>query len=326
MVNIPRWKVIAVLIVCALAFIYSAPNLVGSKAQNWMEVSLPSWLPTKTVNLGLDLQGGSHLLLQVDINTVLKERAEDLVSSARPELRSQKIGYRRIGVIPQGMRVTVRDNKDIDAVRAIIRDVDNGLEIKVDGDKVEATLSDEALKEITDQTIGQSIEIVRRRIDETGTNEPVIQRQGEDRILVQLPGVTAGGGGPGTGSRHDAGRPARRSRAGSSPPVPGDCRCGRCRDAVVRSDAGRRAGQNLGFRSRRLQTRVERQHGPGTGLPRRGGAADPLPRCGFGAGSCARSECRRGAASHAAECRPARPRATCRASRPTPRQSPSQSG
>lgn len=189
MVQIPRWKVILILAVCALSFLYSAPNVMSKPVQQILYNYVPSWLPTKTVNLGLDLQGGSHLLLQADLNAVMKERADDLVSTLRPELRDKKIGYTRIGAIPGGVRVTLRDTADASSVRAALRDLDNTLEIKEEADRVEATFSDTALKEMKNQVIDQSIEIVRRRIDETGTNEPVIQRQGEDRILVQLPGL-----------------------------------------------------------------------------------------------------------------------------------------
>jgi preprotein translocase subunit SecD len=189
MINIPRWKVIAILLVCVLGFVYSVPNVVGGDAQNWMKENLPSFLPTKTVNLGLDLQGGAHLLVEVDVASVVKERSEGLEDALRPELRGEKIGYRRLGVLDGGVRVTLRDTDDTDAARKILRHLDEGLEVDVKGDTLEARFTEDALKAIKDKVIEQSIEIVRRRIDETGTNEPVIQRQGEDRILVQLPGV-----------------------------------------------------------------------------------------------------------------------------------------
>lgn len=190
MINIPRWKVVLILVVCAWAFIYSAPNLVGKSEREWM-ATLPSWLPSRTVNLGLDLQGGSHLQLGVDIGYVIRERSEALVQAARPELREAKVGYTRIGSIPGGLRLTLREGEDIDKVKKIIRRIDSDLDIIVaeDGKTIEATLNEPAIVKIQDQTIDQSIEIVRRRVDETGTREPVIARQGEDRIIVQLPGV-----------------------------------------------------------------------------------------------------------------------------------------
>lgn len=190
MTRIPRWKAVLILIVCVLGIAYSMPNAIGPGARIWMTENLPGWMPSRTVNLGLDLQGGSHLLLQVDVDTVIKERNEDLVSSARPELRRAKIGYSRIGAISGGIRVKLRDPADAEQAKKIVRDIDPSLDVLVSADgTLEARFTEAAIKEIRDQTIGQSIEIVRRRIDETGTREPVIQRQGDDRILVQLPGI-----------------------------------------------------------------------------------------------------------------------------------------
>lgn len=189
MIHIARWKKIAILVVCVFGLLYSMPNVIGQGARTFIADNLPSIIPSKTVNLGLDLQGGSHLLLEVDLDNVVSERAESLVSSIRPELRSEKIGYRRLNDLPTGLRIELREDKDLDAVKKLIRGIDRELLIDVEGSVVEAKFSDLALKEIQDQTIDQSIEIVRRRIDETGTREPIIQRQGDDRILVQLPGL-----------------------------------------------------------------------------------------------------------------------------------------
>jgi len=189
MLHIARWKIILVLIVIAFGVLYAAPNVMGGKARDFVANNLPGFVPHQTVNLGLDLQGGSHLLLQVELDNVINERAESIVSSLRPELRKEKIGYRRLRENDNGVSVTLRDAEDGEAVRKIIRGLDNNLEIQTNGDVVEARFSDIAMKEIQDQTINQSIEIVRRRIDETGTREPTIQRQGDDRILVQLPGL-----------------------------------------------------------------------------------------------------------------------------------------
>lgn len=191
MIHIARWKKISVLIVCVLAFLYTMPNLAGADTRQWLSANMPSWLPNKTINLGLDLQGGAHLLLEVDVDTVLKERADDILQTARPDLRKEKVAYSRITTIPLGMRIQLRDEVDMEKTRRILRNVDNNLSILVSEDEktIEARLTDMAVKEITDQVIDQSIEIVRRRVDETGTREPTIQRQGDKRIIVQLPGV-----------------------------------------------------------------------------------------------------------------------------------------
>ncbi|MCI5060534.1 MAG: protein translocase subunit SecD [Alphaproteobacteria bacterium] len=190
MLHIARWKIILILLVCAFGVLYAAPNVIGAGVRGFIADKLPGFVPHQTVNLGLDLQGGSHLLLEVDLDSVMKERSETLVNSLRSELRSGKIGYRRLKAMEGGVRVNLRDAGDMDAVKKALRKLNNELLIETpDKTTLEAVFSDMALKEIRDQTIDQSIEIVRRRIDETGTREPVIQRQGEDRILVQLPGL-----------------------------------------------------------------------------------------------------------------------------------------
>lgn len=190
MIHIPRWKVILILLVCVLAVVYSIPNILSADMRAKMKDHLPGWMPSQTINLGLDLQGGSHLLLQVDLSSITKERAEGMVLLARPELRQQRIGYKRLMPMDNGVRLVLTDMKDSEAAQKILRGLDSGLEIEVkENNSIEASFSESALKAIKDQTIDQSIEIVRRRVDETGTNEPVIQRQGEDRILVQLPGL-----------------------------------------------------------------------------------------------------------------------------------------
>lgn len=191
MIYMSRWKIIV--IICALIFsiAYSAPNIAGPEGRAWLTQNMPSWLPNKTVNLGLDLRGGSHLQLQVDVDSVIRTQTEDLVNQARPDLRAEKIGYTKIVSIPNGLRVTLKEGEDVNKVRKVLRNIDNTLDIVVSEDRktVEATLSEAGLKQIRDQTIDQSIEIVRRRVDETGTKEPSIARQGDDRIIVQLPGV-----------------------------------------------------------------------------------------------------------------------------------------
>lgn len=191
MMFMPRWNKILILVVCALSFIYAAPNLLDKQTREHLEATKPGWMPVKAVNLGLDLQGGSHLLLQVDLGNVLEDRQNALVQTVRPELREAKIGYTRISVIPQGVRIALREDADINKVKSILRKMDDQLEILVgeDGKTLEARLTEASIRKIKEQTLGQSIEIVRRRVDETGTREPVIARQGDDRIILQLPGL-----------------------------------------------------------------------------------------------------------------------------------------
>ena len=193
MVNIAPWKAFLILAVCFLGIVYSLPNLAGPETRSWMQAHLPGWMPTKTVNLGLDLRGGAHLLYQVEVDVVLKERADTLLQDLRAELRKEKIGYSRIGTIPNGIRLRLINPEHGEAARKILRASDPNLDILTssDGETIEAVMNETALKQIFDQAMSQSIEIVRRRIDELGTTEPVIQRQGQDRILIQAPGANA---------------------------------------------------------------------------------------------------------------------------------------
>jgi preprotein translocase subunit SecD len=189
MVQIPTWQRVLIIGAVLLSIMYSLPNLLNDNQKAWVKTNVPGWLPSQTVNLGLDLQGGSHILLQVEMDSVIKQRSEDFVTSLRPLLREKRIAYKRLSAQENGFRVTLSDVADADAVRKAIVGLDNTLVITVNGAVIDATYSETAIKEIKTQILDQSTEIVRRRIDESGTNEPSITRQGEDRIVVQLPGL-----------------------------------------------------------------------------------------------------------------------------------------
>ena len=191
MIQIAPWKIVLTILACVYGFLYAAPNLVGPDTRAWLSESLPAWAPNKTINLGLDLRGGAHLLYEVEVDVVVKERADGMLQDFRKSLREDKIGYKRIGVIPNGVRITLRDANDGENTRRIIRRSNQNLDIDTssDGLTIEAVMNEAGLNEVYDHALSQSIEIVRRRIDELGTTEPIIQRQGEDRILIQAPGA-----------------------------------------------------------------------------------------------------------------------------------------
>lgn len=189
MVYIARWKVILVLTVCVLGVLYGAPNLMPPAALQWMQAHLPSYFPTQPVNLGLDLRGGSHLLLEVAVDDVIGERMQAMVDQTRSELRGAKIGYTELGLNNGAVRFRLTDVAQADKAKGILRDMDHLISIDVKDAEFALTLSPQAIKDRQRAAMEQSIEIVRRRIDESGTREPSIQRQGDNRILVQLPGV-----------------------------------------------------------------------------------------------------------------------------------------
>ncbi len=189
MIYIPRWKIVLVLVVTALSFIYSVPNFLGEAQRHKLQASLPSWMPTKAISLGLDLRGGSHLLLQVDVNDVVRQRADDMLQQSRKDLRAAKISYQKIATLPDGITATFTSDEDRAAGRQLLAKNNPDLIFTEQGDVVEGRYSEQSLKQLKSQVVSQSIEIVGRRVNETGTNEPFIARQGEDRILIQLPGV-----------------------------------------------------------------------------------------------------------------------------------------
>ncbi|MGE4312682.1 MAG: protein translocase subunit SecD [Pseudobdellovibrionaceae bacterium] len=190
MIHFSRWKTILILGLTALAFIFAFPNILPQDTRDQMAETMPAWVPTSSVNLGLDLQGGSHLLLQVDIESVIKEQLQDMVAQVRSSLREDHIRFTRLTPDGNGFVLTLQQAGDMDAAKKAIRDLSTDYFIDETGEtSLKASFSDAGLRKLREDTVSQSIEIVRRRIDETGTNEPVITKQGDDRIVVQLPGL-----------------------------------------------------------------------------------------------------------------------------------------
>ena len=187
MLNMARWQVWLVIVICVAGLLYAVPNLVPRERLD----ALPSWLPKQQVNLGLDLQGGAHLLLEVDTKAVVRERLTNLIDAVRSELRNKRILPANLGVTEAGDGITfrVRDAAQAEQARQTVRELDRTGQLTVSSDNViTLKLNQQDLIEQRRQAIAQSIEIVRRRIDETGMKEATIVAQGQERILVQLPG------------------------------------------------------------------------------------------------------------------------------------------
>lgn len=189
MVYFERWKIILVVGVCLLGVLYALPNALPRATVAWLQANAPILAPSQTVNLGLDLRGGSHLLLEVATDAVIEERVQGLVDQARTELRNAKIGYTDLGLVNGAVHFKLTDAAQADKAKEALRDMDRDLDIAASGMDFTVRLSEAKIMERKQSAMEQSIEIVRRRIDETGTREPSIQRQGDNRILVQLPGV-----------------------------------------------------------------------------------------------------------------------------------------
>ena len=191
MMYFSRMKTTLILGVCLLGMLMGVPNLFPAPA---------AWIPWRTVHLGLDLRGGSYLLLEVDMKAVLKERLDSLADGVRQALRGGQIFYQALDSQIDQNRVflRLRDASKTDAAVAALRplvspDAATGLpDMTIGSDPdgtVTLTLSATALAARATGAVDQSIEIIRRRIDETGVVDPQITRQGQSRIVVQLPGV-----------------------------------------------------------------------------------------------------------------------------------------
>ena len=187
MLYYPRWKIVLIAAIIAFGIIYSLPNILDKDTRAWMEKNAP-FMPNQTVNLGLDLQGGAHILYNIDFDTVYSDHMNALADSLRGDLRDEGIVTSSLASSRDAITLKLSNTGDLDAARSIIRQLEQGLNIDTNGDVLTVTLDDSLKADVQNKVIAQTIEVVRRRVDETGTKEPVINRQGDTRVLVQVPG------------------------------------------------------------------------------------------------------------------------------------------
>ena len=184
MLQFEGWKKLLVIFVALLGLVYALPNALMRDEGDGV-----SFLPGKHINLGLDLQGGSHLLLLVDMDVVETERLENMAETIRSDFRGEKIRFSGLKVAEKQIQVRLRNGDNAPTAEEIFSNLGQGLVRSKDGNSYSIQYDEAGLAQLRTTTLDQSIEIIRRRIDPDGTKEPLIQRQGKDRILVQLPGV-----------------------------------------------------------------------------------------------------------------------------------------
>jgi preprotein translocase subunit SecD len=186
MLNLPRWQTIVIIGITVLSGLFALPNVLPASVID----HLPGWYAQSRINLGLDLRGGAHFLLEADLRTVLTERLTNLSDSVRGELRKQQVGFKDVTVEP-GRAVVIVLREEGQRAKAVeaIRTLDPSIAISGSGDTIRLAYADQELARRKKEVIEQSIEILRRRVDETGTLEPTIVRQGDERILLQVPGI-----------------------------------------------------------------------------------------------------------------------------------------
>ena len=155
----------------------------------------PDWWPHKTINLGLDLQGGMHLVLEVETEKAVEAQITGIAHGLKGALREDRIRHTDVDVQGDQLKITVHGQENTDALNSILKKDYSELKTvssKQDGNKQEIILGlpEDRVKEIKKMAPSQALETIRNRIDEFGVNEPIIRIQGKKQILVQLPGVT----------------------------------------------------------------------------------------------------------------------------------------
>jgi preprotein translocase subunit SecD len=222
MLQIPLWKRLIIVLVCVSALVFSMPNLFYDRVERHNDAAAsieagadtpemraeralwPDWAPSFLINLGLDLRGGAHLLAEVHVTDVYADRIDGLWPEVRDLLVAERAivgSVRRMPSDDAGVLRVAISNPDglqhaLQTVQAIARPVQTllgagsrDLDVRLDGQEIIVTLSEAERLATDERTMRQSLEIIRRRVDEAGTREPTIQRQGADRILIQVPGI-----------------------------------------------------------------------------------------------------------------------------------------
>ncbi|MBL8552628.1 MAG: protein translocase subunit SecD [Phenylobacterium sp.] len=195
MINVARWKVVLVVLATLYGILFTLPNLLPASARD----SLPAFMPRQILNLGLDLQGGSYLLYEVDTQALRAERLTNLAEDARTELRNADIQFTGLGVVNGEVVVRINDAAQVEAAAKALRSTlgaplagaagGRDVTISVESDqRIRIVFVAQALQAQAAKAVDQSIEVIRRRIDELGTKEPDIRRQGSNRISIAAPG------------------------------------------------------------------------------------------------------------------------------------------
>jgi protein-export membrane protein SecD len=195
-----RWGAITTLLLSIASVVFAVPNLIPASTYQ----ALPSWLQLPRMPLGLDLQGGTHILYQVDTAQLKKDWLQSLQASARRTLSEEKIAHSGVVIAGNQVRVTLRDagqmNAALPALKKLVQPLsaslfsasgDSGVDLAVTGQNGVITIepTPAGLQHRMENAVSRSIEVIRRRIDPTGTTEATIQAQGKDRILIQVPGL-----------------------------------------------------------------------------------------------------------------------------------------
>ena len=182
MKNYPLWKATLVILVISLGIIFTLPTLLYKENSN-------NWFFDNKINLGLDLQGGSYLLLEVQTEVLMQEELNNISDSIQFIARGLQTNI--INIISEEDEIQLRfsNNDKLEEIREKFKNNYHNVNVTIKNNTMKIAINEIFKKNIKESAIKQSLEIVRKRIDESGTKEPLIQRSGKKRILLQLPGI-----------------------------------------------------------------------------------------------------------------------------------------
>ena len=214
MLKFPLWKILLILVPCLWGIYSFSPHFFYSQVEKYndlkksgiVETQQPllepqlwyDWAPSDLVNLGLDLRGGAHVLVEVNLEDVYSERIQNFWPEIRKKLRAirNEVGSfsQEVSALNDSLIITISKKEGIEKAISVLNkelsSKNNILEIlRFEDNKIKVSFDEQEKRKIDNQTMDQSLEIIRRRVDEAGTREPTIQKQGSRRILIQVPGL-----------------------------------------------------------------------------------------------------------------------------------------
>ena len=214
MLKFPLWKILLILMPCLWGIYSFSPHFFYSQVEKYndlkksglVETQKPllepqlwyDWAPSDLVNLGLDLRGGAHVLVEVNLEDVYSERIQNFWPEIRKNLRAirNEVGSfsQEVSALNDSLIITISKKEGIEkAISFLNKELSSKNDIleilRFEDNKIKVSFDEQEKRKIDNQTMDQSLEIIRRRVDEAGTREPTIQKQGSRRILIQVPGL-----------------------------------------------------------------------------------------------------------------------------------------
>ena len=170
--NYPLWKTFIVFLIIVLGVVFAIPSIIYKE-------NTGNWFLENKINLGLDLQGGSYLLLEVELEVLFKEELENFSDTIRLLSRANKVKVNDISVDNDNLNIRFASSEKLETIRKKFLENYRDVNVSINNNVIKIQVSDVFKKSVQEAAIKQSLEIVRKRVDESGTKEPLIQRSGK---------------------------------------------------------------------------------------------------------------------------------------------------